>query len=134
MPRPRKRPLAEFRRIRGETKTAPAALATRFVEAIVHGEDIRRPLGLLRSYPSESIDSALRHQLKTGVFLGGGKERSAGFRLRASDSELDYGSGAEVKGSSLALLMAVSGLPLDKGDFSGDGAAAFTRKLEQASQ
>jgi uncharacterized protein (TIGR03083 family) len=41
--------LAEFRRVRDETKTPPAALATRLVEAIVHGEDIRRPLGLRRT-------------------------------------------------------------------------------------
>ncbi|TFD39939.1 maleylpyruvate isomerase family mycothiol-dependent enzyme [Cryobacterium sp. TMT1-19] len=126
--------LTEFRRIREATKTPPAALATRLVEVIVHGEDIRRPLGLLRSCPSESIDAALRYQLKTGISMGGGKERAAGLRLQASDSRFEHGSGSEVKGTSLALLMAISGRPVDKEDFSGEGAATFARKLEQASQ
>jgi uncharacterized protein (TIGR03083 family) len=121
--------LAEFRRLRDATSTPPAALATRLVEVIVHGEDIRRPLGILRSYPGESIDAALRYQVRTGVSMGGGRERTAGFRLRASDSSFDHGSGMEVKGTALALLMAISGRPVDKEDFSGEGAATFVRKL-----
>ena len=36
--------LTRFRHIHTATKTPPAAPATRLVEAIVHGEDIRRPL------------------------------------------------------------------------------------------
>ncbi len=126
--------LTEFRRIRDEMKTTPAALATRLVEVIVHGEDIRRPLGLMGSYSSESIDVALHYQLKTGASIGGGKERASGFRLQASDSSLEHGSGSEVRGTSLALLMAVSGRPVDKEDFWGEGAATFARKLEQTSQ
>lgn len=126
--------LTEFRRIREATKTPPAALATRLVEAVVHGEDIRRPLGLLRSYPSEPIDAALRYQLKTGISMGGGKERAVGFRLQASDSSFEHGFGSEVRGTSLVLLMAVSGRPVHKKDFSGEGAAIFVRKLEQVSQ
>ena len=43
--------LAAFRAVSGRTTSAPAAPATRLVEAFVHGEDIRRPLGLARAYP-----------------------------------------------------------------------------------
>ena len=125
--------LAEFRRIRKATKTPPAALATRFVEAIVHGEDIRRPLGITGAYPGKSVDAALHYQLKTGASLGGGKERARGFRLQASDSQFMYGSGPEVSGTSLALLMAVSGRPVNAEELSGEGAAAFVRKLKEAS-
>jgi uncharacterized protein (TIGR03083 family) len=121
--------LTEFRRVRAETKTPPAALATRLVEAIVHGEDIRRPLGLVRTYPMTSIDMALRYQLETGASWGGGRERAAGFRLRASDSGLEHGSGPEVTGSSLTLLLAVSGRPVERKELSGDGASCFARKL-----
>lgn len=126
--------LAEFSRIREATRTPPAAPATRVVEIIVHGEDIRRPLRLLHSYPGESIDAALRYQLKTGISLGGGRERAAGFRLRATDSSFEHGSGPEVTGTPLALLMAVSGRPAENEDFFGAGAATFVRKLSQASQ
>ncbi|MHA7263796.1 maleylpyruvate isomerase family mycothiol-dependent enzyme [Arthrobacter sp. TMN-37] len=126
--------LTEFRRIRQATTTPPATLATRLVEIIVHGEDIRRPLGILRSYPSESICAALHYQLKTGISMGGGRERAAGFRLQASDSGFEHGSGSAVRGTSLALLMAISGRPVEKETFSGEGAATFLRKLEQASK
>ena len=125
--------LAEFRRIREATKTPPAAPATRLVEAIVHGEDIRRPLGLTGTYPSESVDAALHYQLKTGASLGGGRERAVGFRLQATDSQFEHGSGPGVRGTSLALLMAVSGRPVNAGDFSGEGAAAFVGKLNKES-
>ena len=126
--------LAEFRRVRSATTTPPAALATRLVEVIVHGEDIRRPLGITHEYPAEAVDAALRYQLATGVFMGGGRERAAGFRLRAVDTGMEHGSGPTVRGSALALLMAVSNRPLRAGDFSGEGAAAFVQKLEQAPQ
>jgi uncharacterized protein (TIGR03083 family) len=123
--------LAEFRRVRNTTKTPPAAPATRLVEAIVHGEDIRRPLGIFHSYPGESVEAALRYQLKTGIFLGGGKERAEGFSLQASDSRFGHGSGPQVQGTLLALLMAVSGRPASPEDFSGEGATVFVRGLEQ---
>ena len=123
--------LAEFRRVSDATKTPPAALATRLVEAIVHGEDIRRPLGLVHVYPADEVDAALRYQLKTGASLGGGRERAAGFRLQATNTRFHHGSGPEVKGTTLALLLAISGRPVNGGDFSGEGAAAFVRRLEQ---
>lgn len=126
--------LAEFRRLREATRTPPAAPATRLVEAIVHGEDIRRPLGLTGTYPGESVDAALQYQLTTGAALGGGKERAVGFRLQASDSQFEHGSGPGVSGTSLALLMAVSARPVHREDFSGAGAAAFIRNLKAASR
>ena len=120
--------LAEFQRVRTATATPPAALATRLVEAIVHGEDIRRPLGIVRSYPCDRIATALRYQLKTTVSMGGGKERAAGLHLCGVDSEIDHGSGADVQGSTLALLMAVSGRPVDAGSFTGDGAHELAQR------
>lgn len=125
--------LAELRRICDATNTPPVPLATRLVEAIVHGEDIRRPLGLARTYPDEPQQAALRHQLATGVSVGGGRERAAGFRLRASDSGLAHGSGPEVMASGLALLMSVSGRPADGDEFSVPGAATFVRRLGRVS-
>lgn len=43
--------LTSFCEVGTLTRTPPANLATRLVEAIVHGEDIRRPLGIGRTYP-----------------------------------------------------------------------------------
>lgn len=112
--------------------TPPAALATRFVEAFVHGEDIRRPLGIHRDYPPAHVAQALGYQVKTGVSKGGGKERAAGMRLVATDTKFAHGEGPEVRGPAISLLMAVSGRPVDAAEFTGDGAAAFSSALGQA--
>lgn len=120
--------LAEFDRIVTATSTPPAAPATRLVEAVVHGEDVRRPLGLRRAYPLDHVLPALRYQLTTPVSMGGGRERSAGFRLVPVDADLASGAGPEVRGTALALLLAISGRPLEPGELSAPGASAFGRR------
>jgi hypothetical protein len=45
--------LNAFRAVTDCTDTPPGPLATRLVEAYVHGEDIRRPLGIHSDYPSK---------------------------------------------------------------------------------
>lgn len=119
--------LAAFRAVGGRTTSAPAAPATRLVEAFVHGEDIRRPLGLGRAYPAGPVAEALRYQVRTRGAFGGGKERAAGLRLVATDADLVTGAGPEVRGSVLALLLAVSGRPVRPGELAGPGAAALVR-------
>lgn len=91
--------------------TPPAPLATRLVEAIVHGEDIRRPLGILPRYPSEAVAHALRHQLRTSTAVGGAREHVAGLRLSATDADVTHGESGhdEVSGPALELLLLVSG-------------------------
>ncbi|MBF4567871.1 maleylpyruvate isomerase family mycothiol-dependent enzyme [Plantibacter sp. VKM Ac-2880] len=91
--------------------TPPARLTTRLVEAVVHGEDIRRPLRLRSSYPTTAVVQALEYQLRTRVSMGGGKERWQGVRLVADDTSMSWGGGPEVRGSALDLLLAVSGRP-----------------------
>lgn len=120
--------LAAFDRIIPETKTPPAAPATRLVEAVVHGEDIRRPLGIGRSTPLEHVLPALRYQLRTSTAMGGGRERAQGLCLIASDADVALGSGSdpEVRGTALALLLAVSGRRLRPGELAGGGVPALT--------
>lgn len=93
------------------TATPPAPLATRLVEAFVHGEDIRRPLGIDAEYPVDAVIAALRHQTKTAVGMGGGRERVRGLRLVAADADVVLGDGTEVTGRAIDLLVAVSGRP-----------------------
>ena len=95
----------------------------------MHGEDIRFPLGITREYLTEHLVTALHHQVKTPISMGGGKERVSGSRLVATDSVVDGGAGREVRGSTLDLLLAVSGRPVDPSRFSGEGAAAFVQQL-----
>ncbi|WP_066039199.1 maleylpyruvate isomerase family mycothiol-dependent enzyme [Herbiconiux solani] len=136
--------LAAFDRIVPATATPPAARATRLVEAVVHGEDIRRPLGLHRDYPLPHVLPALAYQLKTSVAMGGGRQRAAGFRLIPTDAPATAlpsthrapGSThksrtpeAAVRAPALTLLLAVSGRPVDEAEFEGPGAQAFAEHL-----
>ncbi|GAA4283705.1 maleylpyruvate isomerase family mycothiol-dependent enzyme [Brevibacterium daeguense] len=109
------------------TRTPPANLATRLVEVIVHGEDIRRPLGLVGNYPAGAIAEALEYQLRTPVSFGGGRERTAGVRLIDRKTGTSWGAGddgeGEVEGDAIDLLLAVSGRQVDPQRLTGSGAS-----------
>ncbi|WP_159619263.1 maleylpyruvate isomerase family mycothiol-dependent enzyme [Ruania rhizosphaerae] len=114
--------LAAFREAGPLQRTPPAHRATRLVEAIVHGEDIRRPLGIEATYPSAAIHEALDYQLRTKVSFGGGRERAQGVRLVDAATDQTWGTGPEVTGRPVDLLMAVSGRPVGDGLLTGPGA------------
>ncbi|MEU4623607.1 maleylpyruvate isomerase family mycothiol-dependent enzyme [Actinoplanes sp. NPDC023801] len=118
--------LGALRAVIDRTSTPPAPIETRLVEAFVHGEDIRRAVGLSGDYPAGQVAVALLFQLRTTVKMGGGRERAAGLRLVAADEGVDAGSGPEVHGSALALLLAVSGRPSEPGELTGPGARTLT--------
>lgn len=119
------RTLAAFRGVAERTSTPPAALATRLVEAFVHGEDIRRPLGMHRDYPADHVAAAIQYQVRTSQSFGGGKERARGLRLVATDADLQAGDGDEVRGTSIALLLALSGRPTEQAELGGPGVPAL---------
>ncbi|ANY06346.1 maleylpyruvate isomerase family mycothiol-dependent enzyme [Pseudonocardia sp. HH130630-07] len=103
------------------TRTPPAPPATRLVEMVVHGEDVRRPLGISRTYPLAAVLPALRLQARTSASFGGARERVAGLRLTATDTDLVLGDGPEVAGMALALLLAISGRPVRADELTGPG-------------
>lgn len=125
--------LDKFRAVSLSRSTPPVALATRLVEAYVHGEDIRRPLGIDRGYPPEYVSTALRYQVTTSVNIGGGKERARGWRLLATDTEFVHGDGPEVCAPAITLLLATSGRPVTAGELTGSGAAAFASRATKES-
>lgn len=114
--------LAEFRRVQHLTRTPPAHPATRLVEAYVHGEDIRRPLGIDGRYPQDGVHEALAYQLRTPVSFEGGRERAAGLRLIDKDSGTSWGDGPDVTGAAIDLLLAVSGRTVNPELLAGPGA------------
>lgn len=93
------------------------------VEAIVHGEDIRRPLGLTGDYSGHAVAQALSFQARTPVSFGGGRERAAGLRLIDRQTGTTWGQGEDVEGDGVDLLLAVSGRPVAADQLSGNGAA-----------
>ncbi|MBP2320368.1 uncharacterized protein (TIGR03083 family) [Kibdelosporangium banguiense] len=117
--------LERFRQVASRTSTPPANLDTRLVEEVVHGEDIRRPLGLTRSYQQEAVVRALRLQARTPASFGGAKELVAGVRLMATDADLSIGDGPEVTGPALSLLLAISGRRVALDELAGPGAVTL---------
>lgn len=115
--------LDTLRQVINFTRRPPARPATRLVEAVVHGEDIRRPLAIAGRYPDAVVVQALEHQLRTATSFGGGRERAAGLELVDITTGASWGRGARVEAAALDLLLAVSGRPLDEGLLQGPGAA-----------
>ncbi|SFB63888.1 TIGR03083 family protein [Amycolatopsis marina] len=118
--------LQRLRQVASRTSTPPAALDSRLVEEVVHGEDIRRPLGLTRSYPREAVVRSLRLQARTPASFGGAKELMTRIRLMATDADLTIGDGPEVGGTTLALLLAISGRRTALDELNGPGLAMLS--------
>jgi uncharacterized protein (TIGR03083 family) len=80
-------------------------------DAIVHGEDVRRPLGVVRHVPAGSVRMALGFVTSGrdfgGFFLPRGRLR--GLKLVATDQEWSWGSGDVVSGPALSLLLGALG-------------------------
>ncbi|MFC3688729.1 maleylpyruvate isomerase family mycothiol-dependent enzyme [Aquipuribacter hungaricus] len=117
--------LDRLRAVATRTTTPPAPLDSRLVEEVVHGEDIRRPLGLARAYPEEAVVRALRLQASTPASFGGAKEVLARVRLVATDADLSVGTGPEVCGPAVSLLLVACGRRVAVDDLSGPGLPAF---------
>ncbi|MCI3221311.1 maleylpyruvate isomerase family mycothiol-dependent enzyme [Streptomyces sp. NP-1717] len=121
--------LERLRRVASRRSTPPAPLDSRLVEEIVHGEDIRRPLGLSHSYPSEAVVRSLRLQVRTSDSFGGARELVARTRLTATDADVSIGEGPEVRGPALSLLLAVSRRRVALDDLDGPGLTALAAAL-----
>jgi uncharacterized protein (TIGR03083 family) len=115
--------LARLRQVASRRSTPPVPLDSRLVEEIVHGEDIRRPLGLTRAYPPEAVLRSLRLQTRTPASFGGAKELTTRIRLTATDADFSIGDGPQVSGPALALLLAVSGRRVALAELAGPGLA-----------
>ena len=121
--------LARFRQVAARMSTPPAPLDSRLVEEVVHGEDIRQPLGLTRSYPREAVVRALCLQARTPGSFGGAKELVAPLRLTAVDADVSIGDGLEVSGPALSLLLSISGRRVALSNLGGAGVGALAEAI-----
>ncbi len=114
--------LARFRRVIASTTKPPLPVLAMLGETIVHGEDIRRPLGLERDYPVTTLTAVASyyHGSDLPVLT---KKRTQGLRLTATDGPFSSGGGPRVSGTTLALIMAMAGRAPYCDELDGDGAA-----------
>ncbi len=121
--------LDRLRSVASRTSTPGAHLDSRLVEEVVHGEDIRRPLGIVRTYAIEVVQRSLAYQVRTSAGMGGAKQRVAGLRLVATDAEMSIGEGIEVTGPAVSLLLAISGRSVAVADLGGPGVDLLLGRL-----
>jgi uncharacterized protein (TIGR03083 family) len=118
------------RRLRARTSTTnhpPAPVMAMLGEIVVHGEDIRRPLGLKHQPPEEAL-VAVADSWKNSNLLIGSKRRITGLRLRATDTEWVHGDGPEVSGPLLSLILAMTGRKDVHPDLTGEGVPELGRR------
>ena len=115
--------LIGLREVAGRRSGPPAPLASRLVEEIAHGEDIRRPLGIERNYPPQSVQLAISYQTRTSKAFGGAKELARRVTLVAEDDNFNLGTGMEIRGPLIELLMLVTGREERRGSIHGPGVA-----------
>ncbi len=112
--------LERFRRVVASTTKPPLPPVAMLGETLVHGEDIRRPLGIHRAYPIDVITRVAEYYQGSDMVVVA-RKRIAGLRLTATDSTFTTGSGPVVSGPTTALVMAMTGREAYCDDLEGEG-------------
>lgn len=123
--------LARFRQVITGTTKPPLPIVAMLGEIIVHGEDIRRPLGIERDYPVTTLTTV------AGYYQGSdlpvlARRRARGLRLTATDGPFTAGVGPLVSGTTLALVMAMAGRAPYCDELDGDGVAILRERQAMA--
>ena len=118
--------LERFRRSIASTTKPPVPVVAVLGEVIVHGEDIRHPLGIRREYPIATLTRVAEYYHRSNMTVPS-KRRAQGLHLSATDGPFSGGAqdGAPVSGGTLALIMAMAGRSAHGAQLAGEGAGAF---------
>jgi uncharacterized protein (TIGR03083 family) len=116
--------VATFRAAVDRRTAPPGPTASWLGETVVHGEDVFRALGGYRQHPIEHV-TAVADFYKGSNLLIGSKRRIEGLTLRATDTDWAHGTGPEVTGPAIALVVAMTGRPVALDDLTGPGVEAL---------
>lgn len=120
--------LADFAAHVGDTTAPPGPVDSWIGEIVVHGADIRRPLGI--SYtPPVATTREVADFYKNSNLLIGSKKRIDGLRLVATDTDWSHGSGPDVRGPILSLVLAMTGRAVAIADLSDDGVPTLQSRM-----
>ncbi|MFE5309225.1 maleylpyruvate isomerase family mycothiol-dependent enzyme [Isoptericola sp. NPDC056605] len=112
--------LARFRAVTTSTVAPSGHTAAWLGEVVVHGQDVRTPLGLPRT-PSLAATTAVARFFVGRDFTVPGRSVARGLRLEATDGPFAHGDGPVVRGTTLALVMALAGRPTFCDQLTGEG-------------
>lgn len=119
--------LADFRSLVHSTSAPPGPKVSWLGEILIHGADIRRPLGISHAYPPDAVRQVIDFY-KGSNMLSGAKTRIAGLSLRATDDDWQHGQGEPVAGPLLSLLLAMTGRAAACDDLTGPGVATLRNR------
>jgi uncharacterized protein (TIGR03083 family) len=119
--------LARFRQVIASTTKPPLPIVAMLGETIVHGEDIRRPLGIERDYPVTTLTTVADYYQGSDLPVLA-RKRVRGLRLTATDGPFTAGAGPRVAGTTLALVMAMAGRAPYCDELDGDGVAILRER------
>jgi uncharacterized protein (TIGR03083 family) len=112
--------LNEFRGLRDSTSAPPGPKTSWLGEVVVHGEDVRRPLGIRHTYAPEAVRQVIDFYQGSNMLIGS-KKRIDGLALAATDDDWQHGQGERVEGPLLSLLLAMTGRGAACDDLAGPG-------------
>jgi uncharacterized protein (TIGR03083 family) len=119
--------LDRFRQAVTSTTAPTGHTAAWLGEVVVHGQDIRRVLGLERTPSVEAVTEVARFYAQRD-FTVAGHSAIAGLRLEATDGPFRAGDGLLVSGTTLALTMAMAGRRVYCADLTGPGLPTLERR------
>ena len=122
--------LANFRSHLKDTTAPPGPVEAMLGEAVIHPADIRTPLGIPHDYPEEALIRVADFYKGSNLIVGA-KRRIDGLTLRATDTGWSTGSGPEVTGPQLSLILAMTGRSAALADLSGDGLGTLKSRSQE---
>jgi uncharacterized protein (TIGR03083 family) len=125
--------LARFRSVITRTTKPPLPIVAMLGETIVHGEDIRRPLGIEHDYPVTTLTTVAGYYQGSDLPVRA-RTRVHGLQLTATDGPFNAGVGPRVSGTTLALVMAMAGRAPYCDELGGDGVAILRQRHTGSSQ
>jgi uncharacterized protein (TIGR03083 family) len=121
--------LDRFRAVITST-TAPSSHTPAYLgEVVVHAQDIRQPLGLLRTSSVDAL-TPVADFFAQRDFTVASRTRVADLQLRADDGPFAAGSGPLVTGSTLALVMSMAGRVSYLAELDGPGVPTLRSRIQ----
>jgi uncharacterized protein (TIGR03083 family) len=123
--------VGELRETASLRKRPPGPPQTPLSEAVLHGADIARALGIRQDVDEEAQVRVADFYKNTQPLIGA-RKRIAGLRLRSADTDWQTGDGPEVVGPTMSLLLAMSGRASALDDLTGAGVGELASRMPDA--
>jgi uncharacterized protein (TIGR03083 family) len=121
--------LERFRAILDSTTAPTGHTAAYLGEVVVHAQDIRQPLGLLRT-PSVDALTPVADFFAHRNFAVASRTAATGLQLRADDGPFATGTGPLVTGPTLALVMSMASRAAYLDELNGPGVAILRSRVQ----